>query len=225
MRNTSKMTMGLLAIVVSSMFLVTAFSGTVGAKAKTPIEDGPPPLPGDGLIAKRGDGWVNIGLSNENFPGKSDTPRIVEGTIKFTGAKVIGFQNSLGTPMEFPVDYIRFTVGGNIVEFGMAVQPHADAFRLYLEYEPGSSQTDNGEDTPEAGGHDHGSDGVHDDNGRTGNNGAGKAPAGNSGGGGGSNAMAKMTITFSYTENCPATTFVGSSATPYADRVPIPLME
>ncbi|UCE36615.1 MAG: hypothetical protein JSW00_14010 [Thermoplasmata archaeon] len=223
MRIKKKQVIGLLTIVVSSMFLLSAFSGTVGAKAKTPIVDGQPPLPGEGLIASRGDGWVKLGLANENFPGKSDTPRIVEGTIKFTGAKVIGFQNSLGTPMEFPVDYISFTVGGNIVEFGMAVQPHADAFRLFLEYEPGNSQTDNGEDTPEAEGHDHDSDGINDDNGRTGNNGKGKS--GGAGAGNSANANAKMTITFSYTEGCPNITFVGSSAIPYADGKPIPLME
>ncbi|UCF08182.1 MAG: hypothetical protein JSW28_00370 [Thermoplasmata archaeon] len=223
MRDASKLTIGLLIIVVSSMFLVTAFSGPVGAKAKTPIEDGPPPLPGDGLMVTRGDGWVKIGLANENFPGKGQTPRTVIGTIRFTGAKVIGWQNSIGTPMEFPMDEVSFTMGGNTVDFAMYVLPHADAFRLFLEYEPGNSQTNHGEDTPEAGGHDHGSDGINDDNGRTGNNGNGRS--GGAGGGQNANANAKMTIYFGYTENCPATAFVGSSGTPYDDGRPIPLME
>lgn len=210
----------LLTIVVSSMFLVTAFSGTVGAKAKTPIEDGPPPLPGEGLIAKRGDGWVRIGLANENYPGKGISPRIVTATIKFTGAKVIGYQNIY---MEFPSDSISYTIGGNTVEFTLTVLPHMDLFKLFLGYVPGNSQTDNGEDTPEAKGHDHGSDGIHDDNGRTGNNGKGTSEG--AGAGRNSNANAKMTITFNYTEGCPAITFVGTSGTPYADGVPIPLME
>jgi hypothetical protein len=225
MRTQRKWTIGVLTIVVSSMFLVTAFSGTVAAKTRTPIVDGGYTFPGQGLIAERGDGWVFIALVTENLPSGPLGYRSTWGTIKFDGAKVVGFKNNYPGAVDEQgngiyttdayEDEVFYTIGGETVNFYLNVYPDWDSFWLYLEYKPGNSKTNNGQDTHEAKGHDHATDGIHDDNGRTGNNGLGIAPL----------AKVTMTITFSRAVGCTKTTYVGPSGTPYADGVPIPLMD